>query len=292
MSAKLKSVIFIVALCVVCSLVLTFGATALKAPQERNMLLDRQANILRAANLLPNGKVRPEIIHELYAELIGEYYVAADGSLSVAADAAHTLHIYTAYDTDTITRVILPFTVKGAWGDISGYLALNPDLDTVAGFTVYDHNETAGLGAEIAQAWFLDQWRGKKLHDINGIFQGIAIAKGSADTGHPGFEHAVDGISGATNTGKALSRGLRLKLEQDLPVLRKIDWGQSPRPCQMPNDICGAFEPAVRYTALAINIEPGRMHFLEREFIVFDGHITPVRRSRPQPERVISKQSS
>lgn len=227
MSAKLKSVIFIVALCVVCSLILTFGATALKAPQERNMLLDRQTNILRAANLLPEGKARPDTIHKLYAERIGEYFAAPDGSLSLAADAAHTLHIYTAHDADTVTQVILSFTVKGAWGDISGYLALNPDLDTVTGFTIYDHNETAGLGAEITQAWFQDQWRGKKLYDADGLLQGITIAKGSADTAHPGFGHTVDGISGATNTGKALSRGLRLKLEQDLPVLRKIDWGQS-----------------------------------------------------------------
>lgn len=231
MSAKLKSVIFIVVLCVVCSVILTFGATALKAPQERNAMLDRQTHVLRAAGMLSGGKPAADEIRELYNRRIAELYAGAGGGLAAAPDAAHTLHFFAAYDYEgrNVTDVILPFTVKGVWGDISGYLALNTALDTVTGFTVYDQNETAGLGAEIAKAWFLNQWQGKKLYNDAGELQSVIIAKGPANTAHPDFKHMVDGISGATNTGKVLAQGLRQKLLQQLPELQKVDWASLKR---------------------------------------------------------------
>lgn len=226
MPAKLKSLLFIVVLCVVCSIILTFGATGLKAPQERNAMLDRQVNILRAAEMLPVGKVSFDMIDELYTRRIEELYVNANGSLKSTPDAEHTLRVFAAYDNEgrNVVNVILPFTIKGVWGPISGYLALNTKLDTVTGFTVYDHNETAGLGAEIVKDWFRNQWRGKKLYDASGNLRAVIIAKGPANAEHPDFEHTVDGISGATVTGKALAQGLHQKLAQELPELQKISW--------------------------------------------------------------------
>lgn len=226
MSAKLKTVLFIVVLCVVCSVILTFGATALKPLKARNILLDQQAGVLRAAYLLPAGKVKPAVIQELYAGRIGEYVVDVAGQAATVPATEPSLRFFVAYSADggTVEQVVLPFSVKGMWGDISGYLGLNAGLDTVTGFTVYDQNETAGLGAEIAADWFQDQWRGKKLFDADGTLHAVIIAKGPADTNHPDHEHTVDGISGATATGKALSQGLRYKLECDLPKLKQVDW--------------------------------------------------------------------
>lgn len=226
MSAKLKTVLFIVVLCVVCSVILTFGATALKPLKARNTLLDQQRGVLRAAHLLPAGKVKPAVIQNLYAGRIGEYFVNVAGPAATVSATDPSLRIFVAYSADesTVEQVILPFNVKGMWGDIAGYLALNVGLDTVTGFTVYDQNETAGLGAEIAADWFQDQWRGKKLFGADGTLRGVIIAKGPADINHPDREYTVDGISGATATGKALSQGLRYKLECDLPKLRQVDW--------------------------------------------------------------------
>lgn len=231
MSAKLKSVIFIVVLCVVCSLILTFGATALKAPQERNALLDRQVNILRAAGIMPAGKVAPAELQTLYNERVREFFVGIDSTISLTPDPDHLLQIFTVFGADgqDVEQVILPFTVKGVWGPISGYLALHTDLDSVAGFTVYDHNETAGLGAEIAGDWFQNQWRGKKLHDAEGYLRGVLIAKGASSPETPFAANTVDGISGATSTGKALSQNLLQKLKADLPLLQKINWASIKR---------------------------------------------------------------
>lgn len=226
MSAKLKTVLFIVVLCVVCSVILTFGATALKPLKTRNTLLDQQTGVLRAAHLLPAGKVKPVVIQDLYAGRIGEYFVdVAESAATVpATDPAFYFFVVYSADGRTVEQVVLPFSVKGMWDDISGYLALNAGLDTVTGFTVHDQNETAGLGAEITADWFQDQWRGKKLFGADGTLCGILIAKGPADINHPDREHTVDGISGATATGKALSQGLRDKLERDLPKLKQVDW--------------------------------------------------------------------
>lgn len=226
MSAKLKTVLFIVVLCVVCSVILTFGATALKPLKDRNTLQDQQTGVLRAAHLLPMVKVKPAVIQELYAGRIGEYFVDFLGQLTMVPATDYALHFFVVYNTDgrTVEQVVLPFIVKGMWGDISGYLALNAGLDTVTGFSVHDQNETAGLGAEIAADWFQDQWRGKKLFSADGSLRGVIIAKGPADISQPGREHTVDGISGATATGKALSQGLLNKLECELPKLQQVDW--------------------------------------------------------------------
>lgn len=226
MSAKLKTVLFIVVLCVVCSLILTFGATALKPFKTRNALLDRQTGVLRAAHLLPTGKAKPALIQELYAGRIGEYFLDVTGQLTTTPATDSALQLFVVYSADgrTVEQVVLPFNVKGMWGDIAGYLALNAGLDTVNGFTVHDQNETVGLGAEIAADWFQDQWRGKKLFSADGTLRGVSITKGPADISQPGREHTVDGISGATATGKALSQGLLNKLESELPKLRQVDW--------------------------------------------------------------------
>lgn len=225
MSVKLKSIVFIAVLCVVCSLILTFGATALKAPQERNALLDRQKHILRAAGLMPAEKIPANQALAIYNAHIAEFFAAYNGSLAKTPNADHLLRFYAAYnDEGQVEQVILPFTVQGVWGPISGYLALNTNLRTVTGFTVYDSAETAGLGAQIAQSWFTGQWRGKQLYDDEGQFRSIIVAKGQTRDDDPLFNNTVDGISGATLTGNALYRGLAQYLAGVLPYLAKIDW--------------------------------------------------------------------
>jgi len=103
---------------------------------------------------------------------------------------------------------------RGLWGKIEGYLALENDGATVAGFTVFSHGETPGLGGEIEAAWFQKNFRGKKIVDSSGAFTAIAIAKGKAADRIPPERQAnyVDGISGATLTGRFLSEGLQTTL--------------------------------------------------------------------------------
>jgi Na+-transporting NADH:ubiquinone oxidoreductase subunit C len=95
-------------------------------------------------------------------------------------------------------------------------MALENDGTTVKGFTVYQHSETPGLGGEIEKKWFQQNFEGKKIVDQQGNFVAVQVAKGSVpDSKEP---HYVDGISGATLTGKYLSRGLEKTLSRYEPV--------------------------------------------------------------------------
>ena len=83
---------------------------------------------------------------------------------------------------------------------------------TVKGITFYNHGETAGLGGEVDKPWFQNNFKGKKFVDNDGNLVGIQTMKGGVDDTSPEAYHQVDGISGATMTGK----GLNIFLMNDL----------------------------------------------------------------------------
>jgi Na+-transporting NADH:ubiquinone oxidoreductase subunit C len=115
---------------------------------------------------------------------------------------------------------VVPVDTRGLWGAIHGYLAIDNDGVTIRGFTVYKHSETPGLGGEIESRWFRKNFQGKKITDQQGDFVSIRIAKGKADEVVPPAQrpNTVDGISGATLTGKFLSAGLKEILQDYEPV--------------------------------------------------------------------------
>ncbi|MCO5093578.1 NADH:ubiquinone reductase (Na(+)-transporting) subunit C [Bosea sp. (in: a-proteobacteria)] len=97
-----------------------------------------------------------------------------------------------------LALIVLPVRGRGYQSTIRAYLALEGDLDTVAAFTVYDHGETPGLGARIADAAWQAQWAGKKLTEGGKV--AIEVVTGTADG-----PNEVDGISGASVTGYAIT---------------------------------------------------------------------------------------
>jgi Na+-transporting NADH:ubiquinone oxidoreductase subunit C len=109
------------------------------------------------------------------------------------------IYIYTAPTGEEIN--IVPLQGKGLWGPIWGYVSLQPDMSTVYGAIFAHAKETPGLGAEISEDFFQDQFPGKKLYDEGGQFRSIAVVKGGAGLENP---HAVDAITGGTITSVAL----------------------------------------------------------------------------------------
>lgn len=124
---------------------------------------------------------------------------------------------------DEIEAFIVPVEGPGLWGMIYGYIALEPDLLTVAGLTFYQHQETPGLGAEIEQDFFTNRFKGKKILDDDGQFQSVRVVKGGI-SGLPEEEqrHAVDGISGATITGDGVTDFLHSDLGSYEPYFRTV----------------------------------------------------------------------
>jgi len=226
MSDKLKSLLFAAALCLVCSVLLTTASAGLQQFQERNIIIDKQKNILKAVDLIEAGKrYSPEDVETLFTENIKQLWVDSDGSLIDASKRGDTdIPVYIQTSDGDIAAYILPIDSRGLWGRIKGYLAIDTDGSTVVGFTVYKHSETPGLGGEIEKVWFQRNWVGKKIVNPEGDLVSVGIAKGKVGELVPEDkrDHYVDGISGATLTGKYLTEGIKEILEDYEPVSIKF----------------------------------------------------------------------
>ncbi len=222
MSSHLKSIVFAAILCVVCSLLLTAANTGLKSFQQRNLEVDRQKNILKAFGLLKEDQVvAASRIQALYMQSVQRVWVDQQGHIQSPdqpSDGQMPLYLYT--DKDRIKAYVVPIDTRGLWGPIHGYLAIDNDGATIRGFTVYKHSETPGLGGEIESRWFRKNFIGKKIVDANGDFVSIGIAKGAVkdQVTPPRRPNFVDGISGATMTGRFLSAGMKKILREYEPM--------------------------------------------------------------------------
>lgn len=222
MSKHIKSLLIALVLCVSCSLLLTAASTGLKSFQQRNVILDKQKNILKAFDLISDAQVPPsEQIEALYQEKIENLYTDENGR-TIPPDQRQATHmpIYLHMEDKEIQAYAVPVDTRGLWGEIHGYLAIEKDGATIRGFSVYQHAETPGLGGEIESRWFRKNFKGKKITDLSGNFVSIGITKGTVKDAVPKSQQPnyVDGISGATLTGKFLSAGLKEILEGYEPV--------------------------------------------------------------------------
>ncbi len=234
MSKPITSVVFAAALCLVCSVLLTLASTGLKDRQERNALVDQHRNILQAVGLVAPGTRYPtDEIERLYAENINPIRVGANGEIFPGSDRrGGTLPLYLYLKDEVVEAYVIPVDSRGLWGRIYGYLAMESDGETVAGFSVYKHSETPGLGGEIDSKWFQKNFVGKQIVNAQDQFVSIKIAKGAVDdvVSQDQKSHYVDGISGATMTGKYLSEGLYDILQTYEPVSVKFRTEQTLQP--------------------------------------------------------------
>ena len=240
MSDRMKSIVFALMLCLVCSSLLTAASTRLQPMQEKNFQIDRKKNILRSVSLIePGRKYSNDEIEKLYKDNIFQYYVDGKGTI-VSPETVENpelsglLPLYLAMDANNrIRSYIIPVESNGLWGKIHGYMALKDDGATIEGFTVYKHSETPGLGGEIENQWFQENFVGKKIVNPENQFVAVSIAKGSAadKVTKEKLPNYVDGISGATLTGQYLTQGLHRILKKYEPV--SLNFRQNALQCRM-----------------------------------------------------------
>jgi Na+-transporting NADH:ubiquinone oxidoreductase subunit C len=115
-------------------------------------------------------------------------------------------------EKDNQTYYIVPMRGKGLWDAIWGYIAI--DTNMVVKGVFFDHKgETPGLGANINQRFFMDDFEGEKVTK-NGTIQGVAVKKGNADPKNMRKDdYAVDAIAGATITGVGVSAMIKKDLK-------------------------------------------------------------------------------
>lgn len=226
MSNYVKSIIFAAVLSIVCGSLLTLASTGLKEYQLKNIAIDKQKNILKSVGLISDKqKLSEDTIDRLYVGNIRQMWVDLEGKIvSKQKKTENDLLVYLHQEQDEIQSYIIPIDSRGLWGRILGYLAIKNDGATVAGFTVYSHSETPGLGGEIEKSWFQKNFAGKKILDDAGNLVSVSIAKGAVKGRIPESRHKnfVDGISGATLTGKFLSAGLKETLVEYEPLFEKF----------------------------------------------------------------------
>ena len=124
-------------------------------------------------------------------------------------------------EKDNATFYIVPVRGKGLWDAIWGYVSLDKDLVVEGVF--FDHaGETPGLGSNIKERFFMDDFKGEHILDGE-TFKGIDVAKGNSDPkNNDKTDNEVDAIAGATITGNGLAVMLKKDLQLYLPYLKTL----------------------------------------------------------------------
>lgn len=209
---------------VIVAALLSFMAEQLKPYQEKNVEVEKKLDILRSVRLardMSDVGNKNDYVEEAYAENISRSFVInPEGRLMEDLEAfsidlkeelakppgERDLPVFVYTDEEGGIKYVIPLRGKGLWGPIWGYISLDEDLSTIYGATFSHTKETPGLGAEINQLWFQEQFFGKKIFDEAGDFTSVKVEKGGAD---PDDAHAVDAISGGTITSKGVEAMLK-----------------------------------------------------------------------------------
>ncbi len=125
-------------------------------------------------------------------------------------------------EKDGETLYIIPMRGKGLWDAIWGFVAVDKSLVVKGVF--FDHaGETPGLGAEIKQRYFMDDFKGENIMDGD-AFKGITVAKGNNDPVNENkTDNKVDAIAGATITGDGVTAMIKKDVRMYLPYLKSLN---------------------------------------------------------------------
>jgi len=232
--------------CLVCAVIVSTAAVALKPQQIINKALDKNKNVLAAADLLgkytlknvPAAFVKSTFEERVSVQLVdiktGKYVtdmsdeeiakydqkksakeaVKLDKKIDIAQikRQAEYAKVYVVNDANgDLEKIVLPVHGYGLWSTLYGFIALEADLNTVIGFGFYAHAETPGLGGEVDSATFKDQWPGKKIFNDQGELK-IEVTKGGQAQDPT---HQIDGLAGATLTTVGVNNLVRFWLDEN-----------------------------------------------------------------------------
>ena len=222
---------------------LAFTASSLKPNIVENERMEKQQNILYAMGVNENGD--NDIVFVSTDKVASEFskYVTTQLVLDAQGNALEDNEAYLidvkkeqAKAKNGGTRAlplfvgkkegqsyyIIPIRGKGLWDAIWGYVALDEDMVVQGAF--FDHAaETPGLGANIKQRYFMDDFIGEKLLSSTGDFKGITVAKGNNDPKNLiKDDYEVDALAGATITGDGVSAMIKSDLKLYLPYFQNL----------------------------------------------------------------------
>jgi Na+-transporting NADH:ubiquinone oxidoreductase subunit C len=216
--------LFAAIMVVVVAALLSAAATFLKPYQDENERLEKMQSILSSIKVEATREEAAELYPDyIIQELVITNHEEVSGIEAFNVDLTKEIRkqnlerqapLYIA-QKEGETFYVIPIRGTGLWGPVWGYISLREDASTLYG-AVFDHQaETPGLGAEIADAAFENQFAGKQILDDSGNLIGIDVRKGDAST-----SNQVDGISGGTITSEGVEAMIIDCLASYIPFLK------------------------------------------------------------------------
>lgn len=207
------TITFAVIMVVIVGALLAGISSALSDKISDNKKLEKQQNILYAMGVnknegnlgegaiafIPTSEVKNEFQKYIKGQYLINNGVAEKVDLINTPKVGEGLQLFEG-EKDGKTFYIIPVTGKGLWDAIWGYVAVDKNLIIQGVF--FDHKgETAGLGANIKERFFMDDFIGEHLLSAEGVFQSVVGDKANGDPENNRKEDGkVDAIAGATLT--------------------------------------------------------------------------------------------
>lgn len=240
--SNVYTILFAIGMVLVVGALLAFTASSLRPFISANQRIEKQQNILYAMGVNENDdessvkfiaankveSVFPQYIKKqliIEADKVTEdnnaYLIDVKKEQTAAKDGKiRKLPLFIG-EKEGETIYIAPIRGKGLWDAVWGYIGMDKNM-TIKG-VFFDHkSETAGLGANINQRFFMDTFEGEKLFRKN-VFVGVKILKSNNDPKNERKDdNAVDAIAGATITGDGVSAMIISELALYVPYFKTL----------------------------------------------------------------------
>ncbi|CAM1370086.1 Na(+)-translocating NADH-quinone reductase subunit C [Tenacibaculum soleae] len=235
------TLLFAIGMVLVVGALLAFTASSLRPMIDGNKRIEKQQNILYAMGVNENDessavfvskdKVAGEFSKYIKKQLViegdnitenTEAYLIDVKKQQTAAKAGNVrkLPLFVG-EKDGKMFYIAPIRGKGLWDAVWAYVAMDKNMVIQGAF--FDHKgETPGLGANIKQRYFMDDFIGEDLMN-NGSFKGITVSKSNNDPKNEDKnDNEVDAIAGATITGDGVAAMIKSELGLYVPYFKTL----------------------------------------------------------------------
>ncbi len=236
------TLIFAVIMVLVVGSILAFTAQSLKERITENERFEKQQNILYAMGINDNEDgsmkfISTDKVADIFSQYItkqlviqGDKVTEDDMAYLIDVKKEKTLAKNKSYQRrlplfvgkkEGKTFYIVPIRGKGLWDAIWAYVAMDENM--VIQGALFDHKaETPGLGANIKQRFFMDDFIGEQMFS-DGIFKGITVAKGNNDPlNKRKDDNRVDAIAGATITGDGVTAMIKSDIRLYVPYFKTL----------------------------------------------------------------------
>jgi Na+-transporting NADH:ubiquinone oxidoreductase subunit C len=227
------TLLFAIGLVVIVGTLLASVDASLKEKIKVNKVLEKQQNILYAIGINENEGNSVSFISSDKAEKEFKKYftkqvyiqdnnviedenaylidIKKEKALSKDPTYKRKLPLFIA-NKDGKNLYVAPIRGKGLWDAIWAYVSMDENM-TITGI-YFDHKaETPGLGANIKQRFFMDDFIGESLLDADGNFRGVTVSKTNLDPKNEDkYDNEVDAIAGSTITGDGVTAMIRSDL--------------------------------------------------------------------------------